>query len=87
MTVWPLLALVSGLLAEPDARRNAGVPVRIVVQGVHPRWWLKVELTLDLSRLDAEPGPAAKRLTLPVKVPENSARTRLHAGQASVRGN
>ena len=68
----------------PLGGRYAGVPVRIVD---HPRWWLKVELTLDLSRLDAEPGPAAKRLTLPVKVPENPARTRLHAGQASVRGN
>ena len=84
MTVWPLLALEPGLLAEPDASRNTGVPVRIVD---YPRWWLKVELTLDLSRLDAEPGPAAKRMMPLVKIPENPAGTRFHAGQASVRGN
>ena len=68
----------------PLGGRYAGVPVRIVD---HPRWWLKVEITLDLSRLDAEPGASAKRSTPLAKVPENPAGTRFHAGQASVRGN
>ena len=54
----------------PLSGRYAGVPVRIVD---YPRWWLKVELTLDLSRLDAEPGPDAKRLVPLAKVPENFA--------------
>ena len=80
----------------PLSGRYAGVPVRIVD---YPRWWLKVELTLDLSRVDAEPGPDAKRLVPLVKVPafatgdampqswQQSAETRLRSGQAAGRSN
>ena len=80
----------------PLSGRYAGVPVRIVD---HPRWWLRVELTLDLSGTDAEPGPAAKRLVPLVRIPKNSTEgamhrsgqhpsgTRLGAGQAAVRRN